>query len=125
MFDAKYNEKDPGKYERLSLPGGHRSSRRRYEQEGYEQEDYDRREDGEREYEQDRGSRGMFSRFTEHITEEMGHLGISERHRSHRDERYDDERYDGERYDGERSYGRRSEREATRIQLTRRYVVAI
>ncbi|KAK1256031.1 hypothetical protein MKX07_008290 [Trichoderma sp. CBMAI-0711] len=119
MFDAKYNEKDPGKYERLSLPGGHRSSRRRYEQEGYEQEDYDRQDDGEREYEQDRGGRGMFSRFTEHITEEMGHLGISERHRSHRDEQYDDERYGGERYGGERSYGRRSEREATRIQLTR------
>lgn len=117
MFDAKYKEKDPGKYERLSLPGEHRSSRRRHEREEYEQEEYGRREDGEREYEQESGGRGMFSRFTESLTEEMGHLGFSERHRSHRDERYDDEGYDGER-----SYGRRSEREATRIQLTRRYV---
>lgn len=110
MFDAKYNDKDPGKYQRLSLPGGHRSSQRGYEQEENEQQENEQQSSG-----------GMFSRFTESLAEEMGNLGLSDGRRSHRSEGYDDERTQ-ERTHGH-THGHTHERtdgRGTRIQLTRR-----
>ncbi|KAL7796537.1 putative phospholipase D [Trichoderma ceciliae] len=111
LLDAKYNDKDPGKYERLSPPGGSRSSQRggyaqpRYEGEGgYEREGYGREDYERQEYEQQSG--GMFSRFTESLSERMGNLGFSDDRRAYRSERYDDDRAD-------------DRASATRIQLTR------
>ncbi|QYS93461.1 Phospholipase [Trichoderma simmonsii] len=105
MYDAKYNEKDPGKYVRLSMPGSYGSSQRGYEQGGSE----------EQEYEERRGGGGMLSRFTESLADEMGNLGLSEGHRSHHSHRS----HRSEEYDDERSYDRRSSRGGARIQLTR------
>lgn len=107
MYDAKYNEKDPGKYVRLSMPGNYGPSQRGYVQEGSE----------EQEYEERRGGGGMLSRFTESLADEMGNLGLSEGHRSHHSHRS----HRSEEYDDERSYDRRSGRGGARIQLTRRY----
>lgn len=107
MYDAKYNEKDPGKYVRLSMPGNYGSSQRGYEQESSE----------EQEYEERRGGGGMLSRFTESLADEMGNLGLSEGHRSHHSHRS----HRSEEYDDERNYDRRSSRGGARIQLTRRY----
>ncbi|KAL7938085.1 putative phospholipase D [Trichoderma chlorosporum] len=100
IYDAKYNEKDPGKYVRLSIPGSHRPSERHYGQE--------RPEGGE--YEERRGG-GMLSRFTDSLADEMGSLGISERHRPHRSHHSE--------YDDERTREPRSGRGDTHIQLTR------
>lgn len=116
IFDAKYNDKDPGKYEKLSLGGGHRPSHHRYEQQESGREEYGRQEGEGR-------SRGMLHRFAEHLSEEMGNLGLTEGHRHSRregpQEGQREYRPDGYEYD-DRSAHARGSSSATHIQLTRR-----
>ncbi|RFU75968.1 phospholipase d [Trichoderma arundinaceum] len=147
MFDAKYNEKDPGKYERLSLPGGSRPSQRGnaeqgYEQERYGREGYDREEGYEREgYDRE----GRYEREGYDREERYEREGYDREERYGREERYEREGYDREdryeqqglsermgdlgfseerrdyrsdRYGGDRA-DERSDGGATRIQLTR------
>lgn len=116
LYDAKYNDKDPGKYEKLSLGGSYRPSHQTYEQEGSGREEYGRQE-GEGQ------SRGVFHRFAEHLSEEMGNLGLSEGHRrSQREGHQDGQReYRSDEYEHhDRSSYARGGSGATRIQLTRR-----
>ncbi|UKZ84929.1 uncharacterized protein TrAFT101_000813 [Trichoderma asperellum] len=115
IFDAKYNDKDPGKYEKLSLGGGHRPSHHTYEQQETGREEYGQQEGEGR-------SRGMLHRFAEHLSEEMGNLGLTEGHRHSRregpQEGQREYRPDGYEYD-DRSAHARGGSGATHIQLTR------
>lgn len=111
MFDAKYNDKDPGKYQKLILPRPQRG----YDRESYDQESYDREGYDQRDSEQHSG--GMLSRFTESLSEEMGNLGFSDSRSHHHHHHHHSDRYDDERSDDR---GVRGSGGATRIQLTRR-----
>lgn len=121
LFNAKYNDKDPGKYEKLSLGGGYRPSHQTYEQEESGREGSGRAEHGRAEGEG--RSRGVLHRFAEHLSEEMGNLGLSEGHRrsqreGHQDGQRDFRSGEYEHHDG--SAHARGGSGATRIQLTRR-----
>ncbi|KAM0251134.1 hypothetical protein ACHAQJ_008304 [Trichoderma viride] len=119
IFDAKYNEKDPGQYEKLSLHRGPRSSQG-YAQQGYEREGSER--EGHERQEPEQQSGGMLHRFADSLSREMGNLGFSDGHREgHQDGQREVQReghhhHHTDRYaDGHAGQGAG----ATRIQLTR------
>lgn len=112
IFDAKYNDKDPGKYEKLSLGRGYRPS----EQEASGREGFEPRE-GQGQ------NRGMLHRFAEHLSEEMGNLGLTEGHRHSQREGHQvgQREYPSDEYEHHNSSAQgRGGSGATRIQLTRR-----